>query len=118
MKSEYVPAAGHIIWIDFDPQTGREQAGRRPALVLSLEAYNRKTDLVVCCPITSKQKGYPFEVSVSVRSSSGGITGVVLADQVRSVDWRKRRAEPAGVAGEDVIKKVKQMLAALLQMPE
>ena len=85
----YAPDSGDIAWLAFSPQAGREQAGRRPALVLSPRIYNRKTGLALFCPITSKVKGYPFEVSLPPR---GTVTGVVLADQVRSLDWRARRA--------------------------
>ncbi len=119
MISNYVPAAGDLIWIHFDPQAGREQGGRRPALVLSLESYNRKSELVVCCPITSRQKGYPFEVALPPASAeSGGVTGIVLADQVRSVDWRVRRAERAGTATAELVEEVKLVIAVLLQMQD
>ena len=87
MAAGYVPDAGDIVWIDFDPQAGREQAGHRPALVLSPAAYNDKTSLMLCCPMTTRVKGYPFEVTIA-----GSKDGVVLADQVKSLDWRKRNA--------------------------
>jgi len=86
----YVPDRGHIVWLDFDPQAGREQAGRRPALILSPATYNEKVGLAICCPITSRAKGYPFEVSVP---SGLGVSGVILADHVKSLDWRERRAD-------------------------
>lgn len=90
MPRRYVPRRGDIVWLSFTPQAGHEQAGRRPALVLSPSAYNHKVGLALFCPITSRVKGYPFEVPVP-----GGlaVTGVVLADQVKSLDWRARHAE-------------------------
>ncbi len=94
MRVRYVPKRGDLLWLDFTPHSGHEQAGRRPALVLSPRFYNRKTDLMLCCPITSQVKGYPFEVSVS----STTISGVILADQIKSVDWVARRAFPPFLA--------------------
>ncbi len=85
----YVPDRGHAIWLTFDPQAGHEQAGRRPAIVLSPAAYNKKVGLLLACPITNEAKGYPFEVPVP---PSAQITGVVLSDQLKSTDWRARRA--------------------------
>lgn len=84
----YVPRRGDAVWLDFDPQSGHEQSGRRPALVLSPETYNRKTGLAVLCPITSQVKGYPFEVGLP---SGLPVKGVILADQVKSLDWRARK---------------------------
>ena len=84
------PRRGDLIWLSFKPQTGREQAGRRPALVLSPEPYKRKTGLALTCPVTSMVRGYPFEAPVS---TTAGVQGVVLADQLRSLEWRARRAE-------------------------
>ena len=86
----YAPDRGDVIWITFNPQAGHEQAGRRPALVLSPVAYNRKVGLAVMCPITNQIKGYPFEVAVPPGLA---VTGVILADHVRSVDWQARTAE-------------------------
>ncbi|OGW66587.1 MAG: hypothetical protein A3H49_07975 [Nitrospirae bacterium RIFCSPLOWO2_02_FULL_62_14] len=102
MKSRYVPKRGDLVWLDFTPQKGHEQAGRRPALVLSPKAYNSKTLLVLCCPITSRVKGYPFEVPVE----SSTIHGVVLADQIKSVDWVARRAAYVGKASAEVLEDV------------
>ena len=85
--ARYVPEAGDVVWLDFTPQAGHEQAGHRPALVLSPATYNDKTSLMVCCPITTQIKNYPFEVLVGSTPPS-----VVLADQVKSLDWRVRRA--------------------------
>lgn len=89
----YVPERGDIIWLDFDPHAGREQAKRRPAVVLSPSAYNGRTSLALCCPVTSHVKGYPFEVPLP---DGLEVRGVVLADQVRSLDWRARHADHLG----------------------
>ena len=90
MKSgRYVPDKGDIVWLTFNPQTGHEQAGRRPALCLSPRGYNEKTSLGIFVPITSKIKGYPFEVSIKSRK----INGAILSDQIRSLDWWARKAE-------------------------
>ena len=99
-KAAYVPDRGDIIWTDFDPQAGREQAGRRPALVLSPQVYQKAAGLMICVPITSMAKGYPFEVPVAGKK----IAGVALADHVKNLDWRARgaifieRAAPAALA--------------------
>lgn len=90
MVKGYVPKRGDVIWLQFKPQTGREQSGRRPALVLSHEDYNKIVGLGIFCPITSQIKGYPFEVKLPDGLEIGG---VILADQVKSLDWRKRNAE-------------------------
>lgn len=86
----YVPKRGELVWITLNPQAGHEQAGRRPALVISPAAYNGKVGLALLCPVTSRAKGYPFEVAIP---AGLGVEGVVLADQVRSLDWRARNAE-------------------------
>lgn len=108
----YCPDRGDVVWLDFTPQSGHEQAGRRPALVLSPAAYNRKSGLMLCCPVTNQAKGYPFEVSVA--PSIGRVTGVALADQVRCLDWRSRNAAKfASVTTQcalDVSAKVKLLL--------
>ena len=90
MALHYVPARGDAVWLTFMPQAGHEQAGRRPALVLSPASYNGKVGLAILCPITSQVKGYPFEVATPAGSR---INGVILADQVKSLDWRIRQAE-------------------------
>lgn len=87
----YVPARGDLVWFDFSPHAGREQAGRRAGAVLSPESYNRKIGLVLICPITSQAKGYPFEVPIPKGIS---IQGVILSDHVKSLDWRARRIKP------------------------
>ncbi|MBE3588364.1 MAG: endoribonuclease MazF [Thermoanaerobacteraceae bacterium] len=103
----YVPERGDIIWLQFDPQAGHEQAGKRPALVISPEPYNKKVGLALMCPITSKTKGYPFEVLLPADLT---VSGVVLADQVKSLDWQARRAQFAckapAEAVADVIAKI------------
>ncbi len=86
----YVPQRGDVIWITLNPQAGHEQAGRRPALVLSPAAYNGKVGLAILCPLTNQIKGYPFEVLVPPGIS---VTGAILADQVKNLDWRARKAE-------------------------
>jgi mRNA interferase MazF len=90
MARRYVPDRGDAVWITFTPQAGHEQAGRRPALVLSPASYNGKVGLAILCPITSQVKGYPFEVTTPVGSR---LTGAILADQVKSLDWRMRKTE-------------------------
>ena len=87
----YVPDAGDIVWLQFTPQAGHEQAGHRPAVVLSPALYNGKTGLMLCCPLTTQIKGYPFEVPIAGRPSS-----VALSDQVKSLDWRARQATRKG----------------------
>lgn len=108
----YVPARGDIVWVQLNPQAGHEQAGRRPALVVSPGSYNRRVGLALLCPITSQAKGYPFEVSVP---SGGKVSGVVLADQIKSLDWRARHAELAGRVTEAVVREVLQKLGTLLE---
>jgi len=105
----YIPERGDIIWINFDPQAGREQARHRPALVLSPKTYNRKTSLCVLCPMTSRIKGYPFEVIVSESEPSA-----VLADQVKSLDWKARKAKKKGRVSEDILAEVTGKLGALI----
>ena len=109
----YVPDAGDIVWLEFDPQAGHEQAGHRPALVLSPAAYNGKIGLMVCCPLSTRIKGYPFEVSAQI----GVQPGVILSDQVKSLDWRVRRAQKKGVVPEEVLRDVRAKVKALLQIP-
>jgi mRNA interferase MazF len=86
----YVPDRGDIVWLSFDPQSGHEQSGRRPALAISPQEYNEKTDLAIFCPITSQVKDYPFEVKIPDNLK---ISGVILSDQIRSLDWKTRKAE-------------------------
>lgn len=106
----YVPDAGDVVWLEFDPQAGHEQAGHRPALVMSPSIYNGKTGLMICCPLSTKIKGYPFEVLTEV----GGQEGVVLSDQVKSLDWKIRRARKKGAVSESVMMDVRARIKALL----
>ena len=110
-KAAYVPERGDAVWITLDPQAGHEQAGRRPALVLSPSAYNGRVGLALFCPITSQVKGYPFEV---VLPAGLPVAGVVGADQVKSLDWRARKAVRIGVISEEVVAQVLQRLQTLL----
>jgi mRNA interferase MazF len=107
----YVPERGDVVWLQFDPQAGHEQAGHRPALVLSPSAYNRRSGLMLCCPITSRVKGYPFEVALAGKRD---LAGVVLADQVKSLDWRARRARKKDMAPPEVVQETLGKLHALL----
>jgi mRNA interferase MazF len=109
--ARYVPERGDLAWLTFDPQAGREQAGRRPALVLSPAPYNRRASLVLVCPVTNQAKGYPFEVTLPEGLS---IAGVVLADHVKSADWAARRAEFAAKAPSEVMAEVTAKLRPLL----
>ncbi len=111
--TEYLPEAGDLIWLDFTPQAGREQSGRRPGLVLSPRAYNGKTSLAIVCPITNRVKGYPFEVELP---AGGKIGGVVLSDYVKNLDWRQRRATKAGKVSAAVLKNVRERIAVLLEL--
>jgi mRNA interferase MazF len=113
VAKEFVPGAGDLVWIDFTPQSGHEQAGRRPALVLSPLAYNIKTGLAIMCPVTNQQKGYGFEVPLPV---TGRVRGVILADHLKNLDWRARRAERAGKATPAVLRQVLDRVSVLLQM--
>jgi mRNA interferase MazF len=112
LTARYVPNQGDIVWLNFTPQSGHEQAGHRPALVLSPKAYNDKTDLMLCCPITSQSKGYPFEVQLE---GIRGITGVVLADQLKSLDWAARKAEYKGKVTAEIMHEVLAKIQALLE---
>ena len=114
MARRYVPARGDAVLLTFTPQAGREQAGRRPALVLSPATYNGKVGLAILCPITSQVKGYPFEVATPAGSR---ISGVVLADQVKSLDWRFRQAEFICKLPRATTAEVLEKLGVLLYAP-
>jgi mRNA interferase MazF len=105
------PDRGDIGWLTMSPQQGREQAGRRPAICLSPRSYNRKSGLAVFCPITSKKKGYPFEVAIDAKK---GISGVVLADQMKSLDWRKREFDFIAAATRDQVQLVAERASTLI----
>ena len=107
--ARYVPAAGDIVWLNFTPQAGHGQAGYRPALVVSQAAYNNKTSLMICCPMTTQIKNYPFEVVIS-----GTPPSVVLADQVKSLDWLVRRSKRKGAVSAEELAEVRAKIVALI----
>lgn len=111
INKSFIPKRGDIVWIDFDPQSGHEQAGRRPALVISPAAYNSKIGLTLLCPVTNQVKGYPFEVVIP---KGLGVSGVILADQIKSLDWKSREVEFGCVAPREVVNLVLEKLTALL----
>ena len=108
----FVPDRGHLIWLTFSPQSGHEQSGRRPAIVVSPRSYNSKVGLLLACPVTSKAKGYPFEVAIP---DGLPISGVVLSDQLRSLDWRAREATLICLAPPEVLAETMAKAATLLQ---
>ncbi|HUZ62903.1 MAG TPA: endoribonuclease MazF [Acetobacteraceae bacterium] len=109
MPRGYVPEAGDIVWLQFDPQAGHEQAGHRPAVVLSPASYNARAGMIVCCPTTMRIKGYPFEVAIA-----GDPPSVVLADQVKSQDWRARKATRKGRVNPAELAEVRAKLKVLI----
>ena len=109
--SSYVPQRGDIVWLQFAPQAGHEQAGRRPALVVSPGSYNSRVGLALFCPITSQVKGYPFEVELG---PEGKVEGVVLSDQVKSLDWRARQAQKFDHVPETVMLEVVAKIGTLV----
>jgi len=109
MKQSYVPEAGDIVWMQFNPQAGREQAGHRAAVVLSPASYNVRAGLMLCCPMTTQIKGYPFEVLIGGKEPS-----VVLADQVKSLDWRVREAIYKGSVALDELAEIRAKALALI----
>ena len=111
----YVPWRGDVVWIDLEPQKGPEQAGHRPAVVLSRSDYNRKTRLAVICPITTQAKGYPFEVSIPVGLA---VTGIILADQIRCVAWRERKTTFICQIPVATLEEVWQKIELLLEIPK
>ena len=109
VKARYVPEAGDIVWLNFTPPAGHEQAGHRPALVLSPAGYNDKTSLMICCPMTTQIKNYPFEVLIA-----GAPPSAVLADQMKSLDWRSRKATKKGAVTADELADVRAKILALI----
>jgi mRNA interferase MazF len=107
----YVPDAGDLVWLTFDPQAGHEQRGRRPALIISPRAYNSKARLAIACPVTSHAKGYPFEVPLP---PGGTISGVILADHIKNLDWQARRVVFETKAPAEVVVDVRERLRVLL----
>lgn len=111
MTQGYVPDRGDLVWLQFDPQAGHEQAGRRPAFVVSPRDYNRKVGLALFCPVTSRIKGYPFEVPLP---EGGTARGAVLSDQLKSLDWRARKAQRFDRVSEEIIREVTARILALV----
>ena len=111
MVKHYVPERGDCIWLDFVPQTGHEQKGRRPALVLSHNAYNKKVGLAICCPIISHEKGYPFEVKIK----SLKLCGVILADQIKNLDWKALKAELIEEINTSVLQSVSEKIELIIK---
>ena len=107
----WVPGRGDLIWLQFNPQVGHEQAGRRPAVVISPSSYNRRVGLALCCPVTSQVKGYPFEVLLP---HGLGIEGAILSDQIKSLDWRIRKARRIGNLPADVLQETIGKILALV----
>ncbi|MDR2231514.1 MAG: endoribonuclease MazF [Tannerella sp.] len=110
VMTNYIPDRGDIVWLDFAPQTGHEQQGKRPAVVLSPQTYNQKSKLALLCPITTKQKGYPFEVQIE----SEKVKGVVLSDQLKSLDWQQRGAVFIDKASEAEMNEIIKKLSILI----
>jgi mRNA interferase MazF len=115
VAGSFVPDRGDVVWLEFNPQAGSEQAGRRPALVISPKSYNRKAGLAIACPITSRVKGYPFEVELPQGLEA---RGAILCDQLKSLDWRARRAERLGVVPDPVMEEVTARIIVLVDPPE
>jgi len=109
MVRHYVPEAGDIVWLHFDPQAGHEQAGHRPAVVVSPATYNGKTGLMLCCPMTTQVKGYPFEVSIA-----GTRPSVVLSDQIKNLDWVARKASHKGKISPNELAQIREKASALI----
>ena len=110
VRKNYIPERGDIVWLDFNPQSGHEQKGKRPAVVLSPKEYNEKTGLGLFCPITSKVKDYPFEVKIANKK----IAGVVLSDQIKSLDWKTRKIEFITTETVETLKDITDKISALL----
>jgi len=108
----YAPSRGEIVWLQFEPQAGHEQSGRRPAVIISPREYNQKVGLCLCCPVTSKAKGYPFEVELPPGMK---VEGVVLCDQLKSLDWKARNARIIGTLPGRSLKEILARILALVQ---
>ena len=111
VKRAYIPNRGDVVWINLDSSFGHEQTGRRPVLVLSPREYNRKTNMVICCPITKSIKGYSFEVEISV----GDVKSAVLADQIRALDWSKRKCQFIGKVSEMQLLEAQDKISELIK---
>jgi mRNA interferase MazF len=112
-SGDYCPDAGDLVWIDLNPTLGHEQSGHRPAIVLTPRQYNAPSGLCIICPITSRPRGYPFEVAIPPGHT---ISGIILVDQARSVSWEKRYVKVASVASAELLDEVRERLGALLQI--
>lgn len=112
LVSDYCPDRGDIVWLDFDPQSGHEQKGRRPAIVVSPKIYNSKTGLALFCPITNQVKGYPFEVMLP---SNLDVTGVIIADQIKSLDWKVRNVEFIVRAPKNILNETMNKFSTLIK---
>lgn len=112
MARRYVPGRGDLVWLQFDPQAGHEQAGHRPALVVSPSTYNGRVGLALCCPVTSQIKGYPFEVLIP---EGLPVSGAVLSDQLKSLDWRARKAKLICVLPSVVVDEILGKVHTLLE---
>ena len=110
VKKAYVPSRRDVVWVDFNPVRGHEQANVRPALVLSPKMYNQKTGLMIVCAITAQVKGYPYEVSVNEKE----ITGVILTDQIRTLDWKERKVKHIVTVSQSVINEVQENISTLI----
>ncbi len=110
VKIEYIPNRGDYVWLNFTPQSGYEQMGKRPAIVISPKEYNEKVGLAIFCPITSKEKGYPFEVKVNLKK----IKGVILSDQIKSLDWKSRKIEFIAKSTKEELEEVIDKLSLLI----
>lgn len=115
MAKRFTPDRGHLVWLNFTPQKGREQAGKRPAIVLSPLSYNRKVGLAICCPITKQIKGYPFEVVLPAKCR---VQGAILSDHVKNLDWKARSAKLIERAPAKVVEEVTLKLHTLLQLSD
>lgn len=111
MGNEYIPERGDLVWLDFTPQSGHEQRGKRPALVLTPKSYNAKVGLAVFCPVTGQIKGYPFEVSIP---NDKKINGVILVDQIKSLDWKARQASYVDRVSDEVLQQCNRKIKPLL----
>ena len=113
MSGSYVPERGDVVWLSFNPQVGHEQSGHRPAVVISPRAYNRRVGLALFCPITSQVKGYPFEV---VLPAGLGVEGAVLSDQIKSLDWRVRKARRIGALPPEIPEILEETIARMIAL--
>lgn len=110
MVISYIPEKGDIVWLNFNPQAGKEQAGHRPAIVLSDKRYNQLIGLAIFCPITSKEKGYPFEVKINLKE----ISGVILADHIKNLDWKERNVSFIAKANKNTIEEVINIINSII----